>query len=46
LFNGAIDSLYVLIRETPESVPEETRKLLGIMKAGVYVARASNDYIL
>ena len=47
LFNGAIDSHHVLIRGTPESVREETRKVLDIMKTGGgYVAGASHDYIL
>jgi len=47
LFNGAIDSHHVLIGGTPESVREETRKVLGIMKTGGgYVAGASHDYIL
>jgi hypothetical protein len=47
LFNGAIDSHHVLIRGTPESVREETRKILDIMKTGGgYVAGASHDYIL
>ena len=47
LFNGAIDSHHVLIRGTPESVREETRKVLAIMKTGGgYVAGASHDYIL
>jgi uroporphyrinogen-III decarboxylase len=47
LFNGAIDSHHVLIRGTPETVREETRKVLDIMKTGGgYVAGASHDYIL
>jgi uroporphyrinogen-III decarboxylase len=47
LFNGAIDSHHVLIQGTPESVREETRKVLDIMKTGGgYVAGASHDYIL
>jgi uroporphyrinogen-III decarboxylase len=47
LFNGAIDSHHVLIRGTPQSVREETRKVLEIMKpGGGYVAGASHDYIL
>jgi uroporphyrinogen decarboxylase len=37
----------VLIGGTPESVREDTRKVLGIMKTGGgYVAGASHDYIL
>ena len=47
LFNGAVDSHHVLIDGTPESVREETRKVLDIMKTGGgYVAGASHDYIL
>jgi uroporphyrinogen-III decarboxylase len=47
LFNGAIDSHYVLIRGTPSFVREETRKVLEIMKpGGGYVAGASHDWIL
>ena len=47
LFNGAIDSHHALIRGTPESVREETRRVLDIMKTGGgYVAGASHDYIL
>jgi uroporphyrinogen decarboxylase len=47
LFNGGIDSHHVLIRGTPESVREETRRVLDIMKpGGGYVAGASHDSIL
>ena len=47
LFNGAIDSHHVLIKGTPESVREETHRVLDIMKTGGgYVAGASHDYIL
>lgn len=47
LFNGAIDSQYVLIEATPESVREKTREVLNIMKpGGGYVAGASHDSIL
>src|SRR5208283_670211 len=47
LFNGAIDSHHVLIAGTTETVREETRKVLDIMKTdGGYVAGASHDYIL
>ena len=47
LFNGAIDSHHTLIEGTPESVREETCKVLNIMKTGGgYVAGASHDYIL
>lgn len=47
LFNGAIDSQYVLIDGTPETVREDTRKVLDVMKpGGGYVAGASHDTIL
>jgi uroporphyrinogen decarboxylase len=47
LFNGAIDSHHVVIKGTPESVREATRKVLSIMApGGGYVAGASHDYIL
>ena len=44
LFNGAIDSHHTLIDGTPESVREDTRNVLDIMKpGGGYVAGASHD---
>lgn len=47
LFNGAIDSHHVLILGTPQSVREQTRQVLRIMKpGGGYVAGASHDWIL
>jgi len=47
LFNGCIDSHHALIRGTPESVREETRRVLEIMKpGGGFVAGASHDAIL
>jgi len=47
VFNGAIDSHHVLISGTPESVRENTRQVLDIMKpGGGYVAGASHDTIL
>jgi len=47
LFNVAMDSHHVLIGGTTESVRQETRKVLDIMKTGGgYVAGASHDYIL
>jgi uroporphyrinogen decarboxylase len=47
VFNGAIDSHHVLIDGTPQSVREETRKVLDIMKPdGGYIAGASHDYLL
>jgi hypothetical protein len=47
LFNGAIDSHHVVIKGTPDSVRDATRKVLSIMApGGGYVAGASHDYIL
>jgi uroporphyrinogen decarboxylase len=47
LFNGAIDSHHVLLKGTPKSVREDTRKVLEIMMPGSgYVAGASHDTIL
>jgi len=47
LFNGAIDSQHVLIEGTPESIREDTRRVLEIMMpGGGYVAGASHDTIL
>ena len=47
LFNGCIDSHHVLIEGTPESVREQTREVLDIMKpGGGFVAGASHDWIL
>jgi uroporphyrinogen decarboxylase len=47
LLNGAIDSHHVLIDGTPQSVREQTRRILDIMApGGGYVAGASHDYIL
>lgn len=47
LLNGAIDSHLVLIDGAPESVRDETRRILNIMApGGGYVAGASHDYIL
>jgi uroporphyrinogen decarboxylase len=47
LFNGAIDSHYVLIKGTPGLVRQKTREVLDIMKpGGGYVAGASHDSIL
>jgi uroporphyrinogen decarboxylase len=47
LFNGAIDSHHVLLDGTPESVHDQTRQVLEIMKpGGGYVAGASHDSIL
>jgi len=47
LLNGAIDSHHVLIECTPDTVRQQTRKVLDIMSpGGGYVAGASHDYIL
>jgi len=47
LFNGAIDSHHVLIEGTPETVRDQTCKVLDIMApGGGYVAGASHDTIL
>jgi len=47
LFNGAIDSHYVLLRMTPAGVRQATREVLEIMMpGGGYVAGASHDTIL
>ena len=47
LFNGCIDSHHVLLDGTPESVREQTRDVLDIMKpCGGFVAGASHDTIL
>lgn len=47
VFNGAIDSHHILIEGNPESVREDTRKVLEIMKGtSGYIAGASHDTIL
>ncbi len=47
VFNGAIDSHHVLIEGTPQSVRDDTRKVLDIMKpGGGFIAGASHDTIL
>jgi len=47
LFNGCIDSQYVLIEGTPDSVREKTREVLEVMMpGGGFVAGASHDAIL
>jgi uroporphyrinogen decarboxylase len=47
LFNGCIDSNFVLIQGTPDYVHRETRKTIDIMKpGGGFIAGASHDYIL
>jgi len=47
LFNGCIDSQFVVIEGKPDFVKEETRKTLEIvMPGGGFVAGASHDYLL
>jgi uroporphyrinogen decarboxylase len=47
VFNGAIDSHHVLIEGNPQTVGEQTRDVLEIMKpGGGYIAGASHDTIL
>jgi uroporphyrinogen decarboxylase len=47
VFNGCIDSHHVLIEGTPDSVREETRRVIGIMApGGGFIAGASHDSIL
>jgi uroporphyrinogen decarboxylase len=47
VFNGCIDSQFVVIEGTPAFVRQETRKTLEIMMpGGGFVAGASHDYLL
>jgi len=47
LFNGGIDSHHVLLEGTPDTVRQNTKEVLEIMKpGGGYVAGASHDTIL
>lgn len=47
VFNGAIDSHHVLIKGSPETVRQNTRKVLEtMMPGGGYIAGASHDTIL
>jgi uroporphyrinogen-III decarboxylase len=47
LFNGCIDSNFVLIRSTPDYVRQETERTIDIMKrGGGFIAGASHDYLL
>ncbi len=47
LFNGCIDSNFVLIQGTPDSVRQETERTIDIMKpGGGFIAGASHDYLL
>lgn len=47
VFMGCIDTQHVLIEGTPESVRQETRKVLDVMKpGGGYIASPSHDFVL
>jgi len=47
LFNGCIDSQFVVIQGTPDYVKQETRKTLEIMMpGGGFIAGASHDFLL
>ena len=47
VFNGCIDTQYVLIEGTPDLVRTKTRETLEIMKpGGGYIASPSHDYLL
>lgn len=47
VFNGCIDTQFVLIEGTPELTRERTREVLEIMKpGGGYIASPSHDYLL
>ena len=47
VFNGCIDSNFVLIRGTPEYVRQATERTIDIMKpGGGFIAGASHDYLL
>ena len=47
VFNGCIDSNFVLIQGTPEYVRQETKRTIDIMKpGGGFIAGASHDYLL
>jgi hypothetical protein len=47
VLNGAIDSHHVLIKGTPDSVRESTRRTLEMLApGGGYIAGASHDWIL
>ena len=47
LFNGCIDSNFVLIQGTPDHVRQETKRTIDIMKpGGGFIAGASHDYLL
>lgn len=47
VFNGCIDSNFVLIQGTPDYVRKETERTIDIMKpGGGFIAGASHDYLL
>ena len=47
LFNGCIDSNYVLIQGNPDFVRQETMRTIDIMRrGGGFIAGASHDYLL
>ena len=47
VFNGCIDSNFVLIQGTPDSVRQVTERTIDIMKpGGGFIAGASHDYLL
>lgn len=47
VFNGCIDSNFVLIQGTPDYVRQETERTIDIMKpGGGFIAGASHDYLL
>jgi uroporphyrinogen-III decarboxylase len=47
LFNGCIDSNFVLIQGTPDYVRQETKRTIDIMRpGGGFIAGASHDYLL
>ncbi len=47
VFNGCIDSNFVLIQGTPDYVRQETKRTIDIMKpGGGFIAGASHDYLL
>jgi hypothetical protein len=47
VFNGCIDSNFVLIQGTPDYVRQETERTIDILKpGGGFIASASHDYLL
>ena len=47
VFNGGIDSHFVLIKGTPDHVRQQTERTIEIMKpGGGFIAGASHDYLL